>query len=757
MRGRIAFAALAAWAAAIWGGPVFGSADPGPYPVFIDRGGGNGPSERARLFKGRLGMLTARSADPLLYLDWRLLHGLAVGSDAGIALTSPCCGEPASLGPNDGVYGWMDARSIVAGVAPSPPYIPTERSGPDYTSVQNCFRDAFDTAAATLRDRAARYGKASPAVRAWLQTQDSVFDACGSEGAVLPPLVADAPAWLKADRAYQEAAFALYNRRNAEAAERFAAIARDASSPWRSKGLYLRVRALQREALASRDSGAIGRARTALHELAAAPAGTYGRGEVRKMLRALAYRDRPDALLVELEAELRRPQADSDIAFALRDYLLLGEKASAPPEVADWIETLQAREDSPGLDHARERWTVTKDPAWLLAALSLVPPEHDAAPRLASDAAAVRRGDPAWLTAQYHLTRLTVGKAEPGSTRTRLDSILADPNLTLGERNLFSGARTQVAADLGELARYSLRQAFCGGPGEYCVGDDWARNDDNLAPHRGGWVGLGADARAIIDRLPLDARIALSKSAELPVSLRLDIALTNFARGVQFQDDEGVDAVVRDLATLLPQMRRDWQAIAAARPGEAKSFAEYFAMAKLPGLRTDLIAFSYTRPVGSLRDFQGRWVDWMIVPRAGGAPPGKFPEPAAYQSGWYDRNGDSSDLVCLGQCGQSAFPFRLPAFVEAAKKVSAAERATFRTYDQEEPPPPGASSLWDRALTYARAHPADPRSPEMLYWLIRVARWGGNHDHLGRRAFQLLHSRHPGSDWAKRSPYYYDD
>ncbi|HYI41988.1 MAG TPA: hypothetical protein VE053_16890 [Allosphingosinicella sp.] len=752
----MAFAALLA-GAALWGGPVFGSADPGPYPIFIDRAGGAGPAEKARLFGGRLGMLTARSPRPLLYLDWRLLHGLDVGPSAGTALTTSCCGEPASLGPNDGIYGWAEARKIVPGVPESPYYIPTERSGPDYTSVENCFRDAFDTAAATLRDRAKRYGPNTPAVRAWLSTQDAVFDACGNEGAALPPAVADAPDWLKADRAYQEAAFDLYNRRNLEAAERFAAIARDPSSPWRSKGLYLQVRALQREALATRAPEAIARSRAALKALAAAPAGTYGRGEVRKRLRALAYRDRPGALLTELEAELARPEADSDIAFAFRDYLMLSDKASARPEVADWIETLQAGEDSPGLDHARDRWAATKDSAWLLAALSLVQPDDASAPRLAMDAAAVRRGDPAWLTAQYHLTRLTISKADPGAVRARLDPILADPELTLGERNLFAGAHSQVAADLGELARFSLREAFCGGPGEYCVGDDWAKNDSNLAPHRGGWVGIGADARAIIDRLPLDSRIALSRSGTLPAPVRLDIALTNFARAVQLRDDRSADMIAGDLAALMPQMRRDWQSIAAARPGDAKRFAEYFAMAKLPGLRTDLIAFHYTRPVGTVTDFQGRWTDWMIVPRGTGAP-GKFPSLNAYQAGfYYDETTGEGDLTCLGQCGRSAFPLRLPAFVASAQDQAAAERAAFATFDREAPVPAGASSLWEEALALARARPTDPRSPEMLHRLIRVARWGANHDHLGRRAFELLHARHPGSVWAKRSPYYYDD
>ncbi|HET9638178.1 MAG TPA: hypothetical protein VFP12_03135 [Allosphingosinicella sp.] len=756
MKRGLAVAILLA-GAALSGSPVFGSADPGPYPIFIDRGGGS-PAERARLFGGRLGIVTARSPEPLLYLDWRLLHGLAVGPAAGAALTAPCCGEPASLGPNDGVYGWLEARKIVPDVAESPYYIPTERSGPDYTSIPNCFRDAFDTAAATLRDRAARYGKGSPAVRAWLQAQDAVFDSCASEGAALPPPPAAAPAWLKADRAYQEAAFALYNGRNGEAAERFAAIAQDPGSPWQSKGPYLRVRALQREALARRDAESIARSRAAVKALAAAPAGTYGQSEVRKMLRALAYRDQPDKLLAELEAELAGPRAEGDIAFALRDYLLLSEKATARPEVADWIETLHAGEGSPGLPHARERWAATRDPAWLVAALSLVSPDDEAAPGLAVAAAAVRRDEPAWLTAQYHLTRLTIARADPAATRSRLDSILADPRLTLGERNLFAGARAQVASDLAELALFSLRQASCGGPGEYCVGDDWARHDDHLAPHKGGWVGLGADARAIVDRLPLDERIALSRSPHLPAPLRLDVALTSFARAVQLRDEAAVGKVARDLALLMPQMRGDWQAIARARPGPDRRFAEAFAMAKLPGLRADLIAFSYTRPVGTVPQFQGRWADWMIVPRGPGAPPGKFPEPSVYQSGYYyDDTGGLSDLTCLGNCGRSAFPLRLPAFVAAAQDEAAAERSAFRTYEEEGPAPAGASSLWEESLAWVRAHPGDPRSPQMLYRLIRVARWGANHDHLGRRAFQLLHARHAATAWAKRSPYYYDD
>jgi hypothetical protein len=89
-------------------------------------------------------------------------------------------------------------------------------------------------------------------VKAWLATQDAVFRACHDSSVSLPAEMSNAPAWLNADRAYQEAAFALYQGRNAEAAARFSRIAADNHSPWRGSGPYLAARALIRQAVARR-------------------------------------------------------------------------------------------------------------------------------------------------------------------------------------------------------------------------------------------------------------------------------------------------------------------------------------------------------------------------------------------------------------------------------------------------------------------------------------------------------------------------
>jgi hypothetical protein len=238
---------------------------------------------------------------------------------------------------------------------------------------------------------------------------------------------------------------------------------------------------------------------------------------------------------------------------------------------------------------------------------------------------------------------------------------------------------------------------------------------------------------------------------------RDDLALTDFARAVQLQDDASIDGLARDLGGLLPQMRREWRTVAAAPPGSARRFAEYFAMAKLPGLRADLA--DYSRPQGTVRQFQGTWVDWEILPR-GTDGPGAFPAPSNYLFGdWYDGDTGEADLTCLSECGV-AFPFHLPPFVAALQDRAEAEESVFAIYADSEnaaaPLPAGALSAWDETLLYARAHPRDPRSPEVLYWLIHVGRWGGSHNHLGRRAFALLHARYARSIWAARSPYYYD-
>lgn len=731
------------------------SGGPPPMPHYVLAAPQN-DTERAALSDGRIGILKADNTDALLYLDWRALNGLTIGKPATDALASPCCGNPGGA-----TYDWLKARRQVPGARQDVYYISTEREGPNYTTIPNCFDDAFATAAATLNERVKRFGKQSAAVRAWLAGQDAVFDACGKPGVIMPALAPDAPNWLHADREYQLAALALYDGRYAEAASRFAAIARDPASPWQPTGLYLEARTIQRSALSAPNAAGFAAAHAAIDRLAAAPPGTYGQGEITRMRQVLEYSEHPARLLARLDRELGAKAPAEDIAVAFRDYMSLSDKAAIKPEAADWIRTIQAKNREVGLAHALERWTATGKDEWLAASLTLAEPSDAAAPALARAADGLSRGDPAWLTAHYHAIRLTMNCAEPPVTRDKVDRVLAGADLSRSDRNIFTAIRAQLATSLADFARVALRFPYCEPKSATCVDAIWPAGDGLVGRIGSGeFVGFGAESRAIIDRMPLAERIRLAADAAIPRELRLDVALTSYGRAVQLQNQNAINRLAVMLETLLPQLAPDWRRIAVTPPGPDKRFAEFFVMAKIPSIRVDLA--SYARPVGTVPQFSGYWVDWMLVRAGAISVPGHLPPASAYLPEGYwdgasagDEAQEQADLTCLGRCGLGSSPLKMPGFAVALLDRARAERSYF-VIASSVSQPPDARSLWEEMLAYVRLHPNDPRAPESLYRLIRVARWGGDHNHLGRHAFHVLHARYPGSPWTKLSPYYYD-
>jgi hypothetical protein len=809
-------------------GIVFGSArasGPGePAPHYVDQFGGD-RADLKQVWEGRIGVVMARAPRSELYMKWRLLHGWAVGAEAGAALSTPCCdARPANAWPpTSGSPAWIEARKLVAGAPPlARVWIDPERQGADGVSTPNCFDDAFDFATRTLKDRIRDHGAADPAVRAWLATQDAVFTACSDPAAQLPPFPADAPAWLKADRAYQEAAFALYQGRYEEAAGRFRPLIGNRASPYQNGAAYLVARALWRNALAHPSPGAETEARQAIDRLAALPpTPTYGRSQIQPMRESMEVRLHPEIARPRLERALASPETSPRLAVEFRDLSDISDDAVAhggrPSEVLDWIATMKGAVPKPpqkpapvhlepksndastdpatqmarmqaarvrrqaedakrqeadrreAFLHAAGLWNAGHDPAWLLAALSLANPEDREVAALSAAAEKTDTASPGWLTLQHHLIRLTRTTRPAAEVRARLDSLLARQDLSNSDRNLFLAARAQVAADLDDFLAHAVRKQICpnGNSGGSCPRDDWPTDSyqsggvfDGGGPD--GPHGLGDDARAVLDRMPLALRMRAGRDARLAPSLRLDLALTNFARAVDLQDGAAIDMLSGELETLLPPMAPDFAAVRKAQPGADKRFAEFFVLAKIPGLRTDLV--EYTRPEGAtVNDYGGSWADWIVLARGHPLAASAPPEPALYQQ---DGQGAAEDLTCLGECQIGAEPLRLPDFVAKTQADARGERgyflrpdATYYLSGQTNPAmtlPPGGVSAWEEMLTYIAAHPDDARAPEALYWLVHVGHFGGSHAHSGRRAFKLLKSRYGSSPWAAKVKYYYD-
>jgi len=707
---------------------------------------------------------------PQLFMAWRLLHGRNVGRAVGETLLEDCCDTAQGRAYGSETAAWTAARSLVAGAPPVATFLRLDRAGPDYTTIPTCFADAFDVAAATLKDRVGRYGAQSLAVRNWLMVQDAVFAGCATAGVALPASIADPPAWLRADRAYQEAALALYDRDFDGAARRFAAIGHDARSPWQPWRPYLQARALFRRALTTPSPDNLAAARVALTALAAMPAGMPGQAANEPMRRAIAFRERPAALQAQLEAELAAPTLRADAARSFRDLADLASP-SRPSETIAWMAAIKlahvdySGEDPAGvarrnaLTQAVARWRTTQDAAWLVAALTLVDAGDADASELIAAAQAIPLGAPAGLSARYHHVRLTLAAAPAALSRARLDPVLARSDLSNTDRNLFRAERAAVAEDLPAFARFALRTASCATEAPGCS-DRWSVRG-MLDSSSGGVSGLGSDAEAIIDRLPLRERVELAADRSLAAPLQLDIALTSWARAVQLQDDAVIDTLSRRLTRLLPVMARDFARVVASPPGVSKRFAEFFILAKIPGIRTDFP--DYLRPEGAVSQFQYYWTDWLILPRGRRLPAGP-PALSRYLAASGGRSDDlsrDSDLYCLGLCGAGAAPLRLPDFAAAGATRAAGERGAFVAVGRDAdgkalPAPRAAVAAWDEMLDYIARHPADARAPEALHWLVHVGRYGGSHEHSGRRAFMLLKRRYPQTAWAKKNRFFYD-
>jgi hypothetical protein len=789
--------------------PVSASTD-GPGANWAVNEFGGTPAERQMLYAGQPGIILPTSPASLLFIAWQRLHGHTVTTAAGEALAVPCCGGSAG-GASDAVTAWLDARKTVPGAPAREAFLETERPGPDYTSLPNCLDDAFRNATATLQARAGSYGLQAPELRAWLAAQDAVFAACAKPVAALPPLPDAAPAWLQADYHYQAAALAFYNADFAAAAAAFAAIAQDAASPWHGIAPYLRVRALLRQALASKAQADFAAARDAGLAL---PADAPFHAAAAQLASMAQLRADPAAASTRLVAAL---QTDTAAAKDFKDLQSLAGKAPAS-DVMDWIATFKTGAAAPpvpntdtgspldmaraadarrvtALAHARDRYGATHDPAWLIAVLALMQPDDAASPDAATimtDASAAAEQTPGYLTLLYHRIRLTIGTADPAALRPALDAALARNDLTTSTRNLLLAERLQTAATLGEFARFALRPVTCTKESDGCKTQDWGYYGTNPgvfdADGDAATVGLGDDARYLIDRMALAPRMALSADTTLPAAIRLDIALTSFARAVLLHDDPSTDRMALALQTLLPAMAVDFAVIPKVKVAD-KLFAEYMIFAKIPGLRVDLI--DYQRPTGPVTQFQGQWPNWVVLDKAD--PDSIAPAPALYESAAYqvldvaagtDLGGGHRklpDAVCSGMCGAGGFVPRPPAFLADTAVKATAERRflpppgkfgdvnatrgdrveAFPNQDFEHAaktvaPPLGAVFVWEYVLNYAASHPKDPRSPEALHWLIHVGHFGQSHDHSGKRAFLLLKSRYPDSSWAKQNQFFYD-
>ncbi|MEO8663655.1 MAG: hypothetical protein ABI693_34680 [Bryobacteraceae bacterium] len=215
---------------------------------------------RTRYLAGELGILQPTYARSYLVIAYRYLQDHPLSADERQQVREYWKDRQTGQWDNtatDWPGKWEKIRHKVPSAVP---HAPNPVTGDRYAYAPptndfflNCADDAYQTAVLTLRERAARFGYQSAALRSWRDAQDMVFHNCDGKTPAIPPPAGQAlPPLLRSDRAYQIAAAHFYAGQHNEAVAAFRAIATDASSPWQWIAPYLVVRTLARAAVDGR-------------------------------------------------------------------------------------------------------------------------------------------------------------------------------------------------------------------------------------------------------------------------------------------------------------------------------------------------------------------------------------------------------------------------------------------------------------------------------------------------------------------------
>lgn len=730
----------------------------GPDPIELATTVALHPARYDAFASGELGVVRPTYARSYLVEAYRILSGRPP-----LKKVAPAAVRPAPYAyPSSAAATWVRGSAEVLNEPPPPKdrYVEFATTRPvpgsDYQHFDNCLDESFEHAVRTLEARRATFGAASAELREWTRAQRVVFSNCGNAGTLFvpPPLPADTHALLRADREYQIAAAHFYGMAYEDAARRFVAIGRMASSPWRPYGRYLAGRTRIRQAtLASDDDPRkvelFALAETELAAALADPTASTIHESARGLQLLIEDRVRPVNRLHTLTTRLTTAEAADPHEFG--DYTRILDRFAgdtteytyrtvkhldaviAADDANDWVLAFQGGGEE-ATERAVLRWRQTRSLPWLIAVLWKIPPDHAIAPEVLDAASMIDAQSPGFASVAFLRVRLLAHRGTRTDARAVLATLPSQPGAGIDDEtiNLLKAERLMLADTFDEFLENASRTSLA---------VDYGPSVSRLP------VLDGDAADTLTYQMPFARLIEAARSTRLPDRIRTAVAAAALARAIVLKrEDVGLRAaaVLRPLAP--PSLCADIDRYMDAATSADRHFAGVILMLRTPGLRAYVTGPEYLRWSGSQdapRPMLSRQFDhiyhenWWCV-YAGGA----------ISRGWEERSTLRTMLY-------GSRPVAAPAFLTAADTAAAA-RELRALWEVGHP----RAFLATETLAWARTRRADPLLPELLAHVVESGRWAscGNREQaaaLSRRAFETLHRLYPESDWARRTKYWH--
>jgi hypothetical protein len=444
-------------------------------------------------------------------------------------------------------------------------------------------------------------------------------------------------------------------------------------------------------------------------------------GSARGLLQHLDAIEHAGAVMESLSKQLLLPSpAPNALADTLQQsaYVLTAgsfRKALSEPEIAepfDWVQTLE----NGNAAHALERWRASHSLPWLTLSLMYANGKDQAAAELIEQADRLSSGSPAFGTAMYNAIRLRMERGETDQPRKQLDELLAksqeQPDSLV---NGWRAERMRLAISFDDLLRWAPRKPV--------NSDVFSRKDIDVNS-----AVLASDSAFILNRnTPLSKLNLAAHSTALPPWSAYDVAVATWTRAFMLDDS----AIASDVAPIIARTHPDWAS--SLRPGSGGQADSWkFRAALLIALHRE---FQPLVPVDYRTHFDaGSW--WCRV------------SPPSMESSSTER---------------ATVSWRLPVFFTPPEtSISEQERSSAQTeIDRLGQLGSAPSFLAPIIFDWAKAHPDDPLVPQALHRLVVVVRYGcrsiGSSDgQISKAAFNLLHKRYPKSEWAAKTPYWFN-
>lgn len=636
--------------------------------------------------------------------------------------------------------------------------VPYERSWPAddgstrtvvrHHRIRNCQADAFRVARQTFLDRKSRYGAGSAELSRWINAQIRVFNECGAgfleepDDAPFEPPAEPDPDWQpleRHDRRYQIAAAYFYNGQYLEAASRFGEIAQTPESPWRDIARYLVPRSIAREAIVNenRFDHHLQVAIDSYRKLASEPDYVAAFPSVIGQIRYLETQRDPVATRRTVERLIAdRPEQAS--AQDLRDFAYLRLQWNAwsfDAESTDferWRHFLGRRQAKVTVDHWRERQTLP----WLHLALAQADSRLDTATlvELLQASNALPRDTPGYFNILLQRIRI-LGLLGESDAVARLLAVLLETGLPRSDVNRLRLAAAEGASSWTDYFRWAPVKAL-----SLPWTDDFARRlPPDLNRISTETPLLAPEGARLLNRYFTPGMILeVIDTAGLGIYLRGRMAIAGWTRAM-LEDD--IDSALR----LSPHIRRNVPSLEDELAVFEAASDRHFEAAR--------IIFEYPAFSPWMRSGAGRVQPYRVRLDDGTFREAR-PIPDYVADGlrglnWWCAGFEST----IGRLRVSEHELRHSRFghysepeLESIKALVELQRTSATT------------SFGPHVIRYAKEHLDDPRIPRTLHRLVFATHHACYRapSEISQAAYALLHKHFPESEWAEKTPYWYD-